>query len=137
MTGPAIDTDVLVRFLTADDPAKQAAARTLFDRVAAGDVTISAPETVIADAVYVLASRHLDRLSPGADRRDVDDAVRPPHFRVRHRRNVLDALSADATTNLDFGDAVVVTATRLSSSRERCSDDWAIDRIAGITRRAP
>ena len=33
MTQPFIDTDVLIRFLTGDDPKKQAAAAILFEQI--------------------------------------------------------------------------------------------------------
>ncbi len=51
MTQPFIDTDVIIRFLTGDDPEKQAAASSLFEQVEQGLLTIAAPDTVIADAV--------------------------------------------------------------------------------------
>ena len=56
MTQPFIDTDVIIRFLTGDDPEKQAAATRLFEQIEQGFLTVQAPDTVIADAVYVLAS---------------------------------------------------------------------------------
>jgi len=53
MTKPFIDTDVIIRFLTGDDLQKQAAATTLFEQIEQGILTVVAPDTVIADAVYV------------------------------------------------------------------------------------
>ena len=50
MTQPFIDTDVIIRFLTGDDPDKQAAATALFEQVEQGLLTVQAPDTVIADA---------------------------------------------------------------------------------------
>ncbi|WP_157217387.1 type II toxin-antitoxin system VapC family toxin [Flavisphingomonas formosensis] len=47
----AIDTNIVVRFLTADDPAQAAAARTA---IAAGDIFISA--TVFLESEWVLRS---------------------------------------------------------------------------------
>ncbi len=60
---PYLDTDVIIRLLTGDDPAKQAAASALFEHVEKGSLTIAAPDTVIADAVYVLTSPRLYNLS--------------------------------------------------------------------------
>ncbi len=56
MTVPYVDTDVIIRLGTGDDPAKQAAARALFRAVEEGRLTVAAPYTVIADAVFVLSS---------------------------------------------------------------------------------
>lgn len=55
MALPFVDTDVLIRLLTGDDPAKQAQAADLFEQVERGELQLAAPNTVIADAVYVLS----------------------------------------------------------------------------------
>jgi predicted nucleic acid-binding protein len=55
VTIPLVDTDVIVRLVAGDDLAKQAAAAAPFQRVEEGAVTLAAPETVIADAVFVLS----------------------------------------------------------------------------------
>jgi predicted nucleic acid-binding protein len=57
MAHPYVDTDVIIRLPTGDDPAKQQAARELFEQVEQGALTLAAPDTVIADAVFVLASK--------------------------------------------------------------------------------
>ena len=71
MTQPFIDTDVIIRFLTGDDPEKQATATRLFEQIEQGLLTVQAPDTVIADAVYVLASPRLYHLP----RRDVQEML--------------------------------------------------------------
>ena len=54
-----LDTNIIIHFLTGDDPAKQAAAKVLFERIENKELTVYAPDTVIGDAVFVLASpRH-------------------------------------------------------------------------------
>jgi predicted nucleic acid-binding protein len=52
---PFIDTDVIIRFLTGDDPDKQPANQAPFERIERGELVASIPHTVIADAVYVLS----------------------------------------------------------------------------------
>lgn len=69
-----VDTDVIIRLLTGDDPLKQQAARQLFERVEQGTLTLAAPDTVIADAVFVLSSKRWYNKS----RRDVRDLLVPP-----------------------------------------------------------
>jgi hypothetical protein len=59
MAYPFLDTDIIIRFLTGDDPQKQAAAAALFQRIEQGSFTVAAPVTVIADAVFVLHSPRL------------------------------------------------------------------------------
>ena len=92
MTQPFIDTDVIIRFLTGDDPDKQAAATALFEQVEQGLLTVQAPDTVIADAVYVLSSPRLYHVA----RRDIQEMlaalVRLPQFLLQNRWSVLQAL---------------------------------------------
>jgi len=59
-----IDTDVIVRFVTGDDPVKMQAMTKLFSAVAAGQQSLLYPVTTIADALYVFTLKRLYRLSP-------------------------------------------------------------------------
>src|SRR4051812_29511920 len=104
MSNPFVDTEILIRLLTQDDLRKQARAAALFEQVEAGTITLEAPDTVIADAVFVLASPRLY----ARPRSDVQALLTPlvklPGFRVRQKRVVLRALEIYGTTNVDFGD---------------------------------
>jgi predicted nucleic-acid-binding protein len=102
-----VDTDIIIRFITGDDPVKQGAAAALFRRVESGTVTLRAPDTVIADAVFVLSSRRLYGLSRERIRTELVTLLRYPAFRVHNRRLLIRALDIYAGTNLDFGDAMI------------------------------
>lgn len=110
MSDPFVDTDILVRFITGDDPDKQAAAAALFRRVAIGDLVVQAPESVLADTVFVLSSPRLYAKS----RAEVRDALAPlldlAGFRVRNRTELRRALDLYATSRLDFSDTLLVAA---------------------------
>jgi predicted nucleic acid-binding protein len=137
MTGPYLDTDVIVRLLAGDDPQKQAAAQMLFEQVEQGSITVSAPDTVIADAVYVLASPRLYHQPRTMVSAAIARLVRLPHFHVKNRRAVLRALELYATTNLDFGDVLIVSSMEQTHSTALYSYDKGFDRFTGITRREP
>lgn len=128
MTEPFVDTDVLVRFVTGDDPVKHAAA---------GEVVVRAPESVIADTVYVLSSPRLYALSRDQVREALAPLLGLPSFRVRNRLQVRRALDLYATTRLDFSDALLVAAMEEEGAVELYSYDQHFDRIGGITRREP
>src|ERR1700692_3265088 len=102
MTQPFIDTDVIIRFLTGDDLEKQAAAASLFEQIEQGLLTVAAPDTVIADAVYVLSSPRLYHIARSDVREMLSSLVGLPHFRVQNHLCVLRALDLYATTKLDF-----------------------------------
>src|SRR6266699_3789504 len=110
MTQPFIDTDIIIRFLTGDDLRKQAAATALFEQIEQGLLTVAAPDTVIADAVYVLSSPRLYHIARSEVRELLVPLVRLPHFRIQNKFSVLRALDLYAATNLDFGDTLIIAA---------------------------
>ena len=81
-----VDTDVIIRLLTGDDPQKQAQAATFFEQVEKGSLTLVAPVTVIADCVYVLSSPRLYNLPRTEVVGLLTPLLRLPHFRVQSRR---------------------------------------------------
>ncbi|HEY65782.1 MAG TPA: type II toxin-antitoxin system VapC family toxin [Caldilineae bacterium] len=137
MTVPFVDTDVIIRLLTRDDPEKQAAAAALFERVERGELILAAPDTVIADAVYVLSSPRLYNLPRDEVRAMLTTLIRLPGFQVRNRRAVLRALDLYATAHIDFGDALIVASMEQAGSRVIYSYDAHFDRIPEIQRVEP
>lgn len=137
MSVPYVDTDVIIRLLTGDDPGKQAAAKTLFEEVEQGHVSLAAPDTVIADAVYVLTSARLYALSRAQVTALLTPLVRLSHFEVQNKPTVLQALALFETTNLDFGDLLIVASMSHARSDILYSYDRGFDRIPGVTRREP
>jgi predicted nucleic acid-binding protein len=137
MTDPFVDTDVVIRLLTGDDTRKQADARALFKRVEAGQLTVEAPSTVIADAVFVLSSPRLYNLTRADVQALLAPLLRLPGFRVQHRHSLVRALEIFATTKLDFGDAFIVASMREAGADVVYSYDHDFDRIRGIIRVEP
>ena len=134
---PVIDTDVIVRLLTGDEPAKQRAAFDLFNRIRAGELTAEAPQTVIADAVFVLTSPRLYRVTRANVRALLLPIVTLPGFRIEDRDTVLAALDLYATSASGFGDALIVAYMRQRGSTTLYSYDAGFDRYPDIQRREP
>jgi predicted nucleic acid-binding protein len=84
MALPFVDTDVIIRLLTGDDPTKQAQAAALFEQVEQGHLQLTAPDTVIADAVYVLSSPRLYHLPRAGVAALLTALVRFPRLFIRH-----------------------------------------------------
>lgn len=137
MSEPYVDTDVIIRLLTGDDPRKQAAAKTLFEEVEQGRLDLAAPDTVIADAVYVLSSSRLYALSRAQISALLTPLVRLSHFEVQNKPAVLQALALYETTNLDFGDLLIVASMQHTHADTLYSYDKGFDRIPGVIRREP
>jgi predicted nucleic acid-binding protein len=137
MSDPFIDTDVIIRLLTRDDLKKQEEAAKLFEAVKAGRVKVAAPDTVIADAVYVLSSPRLYNLPRSDVHELLSPLVRLPGFKVENRAAVLRALELYASTMVDFSDALIVAAMEQAGSKTLYSYDTHFDRLQGITRMEP
>lgn len=137
MADPVIDTDIIVRLLTGDDPAKQQAAFNLFARIRDGELMADAPETVIADAVFVLASPRLYSVSRPNVRTLLWPIVTLPGFQIENRAIVLDALDLYANSSSGFGDALIVAYMRQRGSTTLYSYDRGFDRYPDIQRREP
>ena len=137
MSDPFVDTDILIRLLTGDDPQKQAAGQALFESVEQGSLTLAAPATVIADAVYVLSSPRLYAQPRAQVAAMLTRLVRLAHFKIGQRRTVLRALDLYGTTNLDFGDAMIVANMQRVGSPALYSYDQDFDGIQGVTRQEP
>lgn len=132
-----IDTDVIIRLLVNDDKKKQETAASLFEKVAAGSLTLIAPYTVIADAVYVLSSPRLYNLSREMIRDLLSSLIRWPSFKLEHKPAVLAALELYSAVHLDFGDAMLISFARHQSTPRLYSYDRDFDAVADIKRIEP
>jgi len=132
-----VDTDVLVRIIAGDDPAKQEAGFALFDRVISGETELCAPYTVIADAVYVLMSKNLYRMARTEVYERLSALVRIPNFHIENRRQVLNALAIFGGSNVDFGDALIAAYAQDSESSNVYSYDRDFDPFSCLTRVEP
>ena len=137
MSDPFVDTDVIIRLLTKDDEKKQAEAAVLFEAIEAGKMRVEAPITVIADAVHVLSSPRLYNRPRDQIRDMLTSLVGLPSFKVHSRQIILAALHIYASTNVDFGDAMIVACMEESSSQVVYSYDRHFDRFPSITRQDP
>jgi predicted nucleic acid-binding protein len=137
MTIPFLDTSIIIRHVTGDDPVKQAAAAALFDRLERAELSVAAPDTVIADSVYVLSSPKLYHMPRQEVAGVLTTLVRIPSFKVRNRRLVLRALAIYGTQNLDFGDAMLLAGMEQAAASDIYSYDEDFDAVTGVRRLEP
>lgn len=137
MSEPFIDTDVLIHFLTGDDLEKQAAVAALLEQVEQGKLTLAAPDTVIADAVFVLSSKRLYNFPREQVAALLTTLVRLPGLHIQNRKAVLRALELYAINNLDFGDTLIAASMEQEGTTVLYSYDKSFDRLPGITRQEP
>lgn len=137
MSDPYIDTDVIIRLLTGDDAVKQAAAQALFEAVEARSLTVAAPDTVIADAVYVLSSPRLYAQPRAQVAAMLSRLVQLPSFKVSQRSVVLAALAIYGQHAVDFGDAMILASMQAQGATALYSYDEDFDAFTEIERLEP
>jgi predicted nucleic acid-binding protein len=132
----ALDTDVIIRLLTGDDPEKQARAEQLLESAERGDVELWLAATTVADAVFVLTSRRLYAVARGEAAELMLSFVTSPGVSCDQRDVVLTALELFSRFNIDFGDAFIA-ASALRDDSPVYSFDRDYDKIPGLRRIEP
>lgn len=101
----AIDANVIVRYLTGDDPAQSPAATDLFRLAGTGRVHLVIPTPVLQETVYVLETFYdgtPETIAPG-----LVSLLALPGVSNPDARWVLDGIQWYRTKNADFGDALL------------------------------
>jgi predicted nucleic acid-binding protein len=132
-----IDANVILRYLTRDDPVKAERVKTLLERAQRGEVTLVTSESVITELVFVLSSPKLYRLSREEIRAVLSPIVGLKGLKLPSRRAIVRALDLFAATSMDFVDALAVAHMELVGISEIYSYDEHFDSLRGITRLEP
>ncbi len=133
-----VDTNIFVRYLTGDDPVKQAACFAFFQRVQAGEEEATTREATVAEVVFVLTSRALYALSPA----DVQARLLPvlllSGLRLPQKDVTLRALDLHAQQpRLDFPDALAIAHMEQAGIDQIVSYDQDFDRVPPVRRVEP
>jgi len=132
-----LDTNIILRYLTKDDPAKAERCFQLFQRVKRRENQLTTSESIIAEVVYVLSSRSLYNQPRENIRALLLPLVRLSGLKIPNRRTILRALDLYANARLDFEDALSVAHMERQKVSVVVSYDEDFDRINGIQRREP
>lgn len=87
---PALDTNVLVRWLTNDDAAQCAEVAVLFQQTVASGTRLFVPTTVVLELEWVLRSRY--RFDPAAVARALDAILAVPYLALMEEAALEQAL---------------------------------------------
>src|SRR5947207_2993048 len=135
MSVPFLDTNVIIRFLTQDDPEKFAACKALFERIEQRETTVFLPDVIVGECIFVLTSPRCYHLS----RQEVAELLTPllqlSHIEMHNRHILLRTLTIFAETqDLDFEDAYLIAAMEQTKIPSLFSYDTDFDNFPGITR---
>lgn len=132
-----IDADVIVRFLTGDDPQKQLAAARLLEHAEQGLVELHTPVTTIADVVYVLTSPRLYRIDRSELSAMMVALLQATRIKIQNREAVIKALTLFGGSKLDFGDALIAASMLEEGIDVLYSYDRDFDKLEGLRRSEP
>ena len=134
-----LDTNVILRYLTRDDPEKAEACYHLFQRTSNGQEILITSEAIIAEVVYVLSS---PRAGYSLDRDEIRARMIPilmlRGLRLPQKHLYINALNIYASsTSFDFEDALAVAHMQHHNINEIISYDKDFDQIPNIQRHEP
>jgi uncharacterized protein len=130
-----LDTNVLLRYLTRDEPARAAAALALLTRVEQGQERVVTSPLVIFETIFTLQKRY--RFPKPDIRQALTDLISMRGLQLPSKALWVEALTLFATQNIPFADAYNAVYLRSRGLNEIYSWDDDFDKIAGITRVVP
>jgi predicted nucleic acid-binding protein len=130
-----VDTNIFLRYLTKDDPAKYERCREMFKRTVKGEITLSTSGVVIAELIWTLLSYYK---VPKADIVEkISVIVGTENLFIPDKDVLADALVLYARKNIDFIDAYNAVFMRHHGLRDIYSYDEDFELIEDIHRREP
>lgn len=139
MTAPDfIDTNIILRHLTRDNPDQSERARRLWEAVEAGTTAVETIESVIVEATQVLSSRVTYNLPRSEVARLLVALLRLPGFRLPHKPIMIQAFAIwQLHSQIDFVDALQAAHVERRRAKVITSFDRDFDRVTTIVRAEP
>jgi predicted nucleic-acid-binding protein len=116
-----LDTNVLVRFFTQDDPVQFRQARSFIKTELSGDEPGYVNLIVLAEFAWTLARAY--RFSKDEITRAIDALLDTAEIAVQNEEAVAAAVSLCKSANLDFVDALIAVLNRDAG----CRETWTFD----------
>ena|SRR2546423_273957 len=137
-----LDTNILVRYLTKDDPDQSARAYALLQEVEQGRRDVAMIEAAFAEVIFVLASKRLYNLPRAEIAKLLLPVVLLNGLRIgcksSEKQVYISALYLYETTKLDFADILTIARMRNEGVHTVISFDTDFDQFSpAITRQEP
>ena len=130
-----IDTNILLRFITAAPPQQAIQARNLFAAAERGEVRLVLDEIIVAETVWVLSSFY--KFSKAEIKEVLLPILANDGIELANERDMLLALTLFADMNVDFVDALVSVHMNNENVHDIASFDRHFDRLPGVHRVSP
>ncbi len=130
-----IDANIILRFLTNDNPDQAADCEALLLRVEAGQEEVFLPDLVIADTVWTLEKFY--RVEKSRIREMITPILAAKGLTCLSKGRVLSALAIYTKQNIDWTDAFIAAQMMEGGQHEIYSYDRDFDKLSDIIRVEP
>ena len=130
-----VDTNLFLRYLTKDDPAKYDRCRELFKKAVEGKVSLFTSEMVIAELIWTLLSYY--KVPKAEVIEKVSIIISTPTLHLVDKAIIADSLILYSQKNIDFIGAYNALFMRFHGLGKIYSYDEDFDAIEGIEREEP
>ncbi|MDF0729009.1 PIN domain-containing protein [Cytobacillus sp. S13-E01] len=114
------DTNLIIRFLTNDDPVQSPIALEVFQEVVNGKITLILTSHIVAECCWVLESSRY-KYTPKDIASKLSQIIESPGIKVDEKEVLLSSLEAYHSMNVDFIDAYLST---LASKNKKSVITW-------------
>lgn len=135
MKSVAIDANVIVRYLTADDPVQSPAATELFRAASAGRMHLIIPTPILQETVYALETFYDG--TPETIAPKLISLLSLTGVTCPDARWVLDGIQWYRAKNADFGDALLCAYARHHDCEVNTFDKELIKKFTEVTANEP
>lgn len=132
-----VDTNIFIRFLTADDKTKAKKCLELFQKVERRQVILTTTESVLSEVVYILSSKSLYHLLPEGIRDLLLPIVNLSGLKIPFKKLLVGALEIYAKEKIDFEDALSLAHMKERQIKEIYSYDKDFDKFSFVKRMEP
>src|SRR5438094_5273842 len=130
MASQFVDTNIVIRYLTQDNPDQSKRAYEFLRRIQTGQLTATTSEAVVVEVVQVLSSKALYNLPRSTIKERLLPILRLRGLRVTQKRRIMRALDLYATYPfLDFVDALSAAHAEQAQDLRIISFDRDFDRL--------
>ena len=137
MTVLFLDSNILLRHLTNDDPERGQACFALIQAIEQGELSAWTSDLVIAEVVFVLANKNTYNLGRETIRDLLLPLINLPGIKLPHKRLYPRVFELYTSLPIDYVDAYHVVLMERRGTTEVLSYDKHFDQVEGIRRREP
>ncbi len=131
-----LDTNIIIRLITADDKIKQEKAALLFEKIKEGRITAFIHDVIFAEIVFVLVSKKLYSLPKRKIQALLLPIVNLTNIKFDSKKKIKRALELFVQYDIDFEDALI-TAHAENEKTEIVSFDKDFKKIPSVISSEP